>query len=116
MQVEDYPQTHEGGVALVRDVFQSMGGTVLPPTRPGNIRLEYMTPERDALFMDFENECMANHWDWSVPHPIGHMRHEHKAWADMIMSKVYPNHSDVDWYEYCDWVKHGGGDEWFQEN
>ena len=30
-RLEDYPQTDEGGVALVRDVFQRMGGTVVPP-------------------------------------------------------------------------------------
>ena len=55
MQFEDYPQTHEGGVAFVRDVFigtggiyhedglsfvkqgfQRMGGTVAhAPCRPG---------------------------------------------------------------------------------
>ena len=31
MRFEDDPQTDEGGVAFVRDVFQSMGGTVVPP-------------------------------------------------------------------------------------
>ena len=30
-RLEDYPQTDEGGIAFVRDVFQSMGGTVVPP-------------------------------------------------------------------------------------
>ena len=27
-KLEDYPQTDEGGVAFVRDMFKSMGGTV----------------------------------------------------------------------------------------
>ena len=27
-RLEDYPQTDEGGVAFVRDMFKSMGGTV----------------------------------------------------------------------------------------
>ena len=31
-RLEDYPQTHDGSVAFVRDVFQSMGGTVVPET------------------------------------------------------------------------------------
>ena len=59
-RLEDYPQTHEGGVAFVRDVFKSMGGTVEDglwfvehpqrmggtvvhaPTRPGKTRPLYM--------------------------------------------------------------------------
>ena len=28
MKLEDYPQTHEGAVAFVRDVFRGMGGRV----------------------------------------------------------------------------------------
>mgnify|MGYP006975927500 CR=1 FL=1 len=27
-RLEDYQQTDEGGVAVVRDIFKSMGGTV----------------------------------------------------------------------------------------
>ena len=34
---------------------------------------------------------------------------------EMIQTQVYPNHSDVDWQEYVDWVENGGGDEWFEE-
>ena len=30
MKLEDYPQTHDGAAAFVRDVFCSMGGRVLP--------------------------------------------------------------------------------------
>ena len=33
----------------------------------------------------------------------------------MIISQVYPHHSDIDWEEYSSWVENGGGDEWFQE-
>ena len=29
IRLEDYPQTHEGGVAFVRDMFKPMGGTVV---------------------------------------------------------------------------------------
>ena len=28
MNLEDYPQTHEGAVDFVRDIFRSMGGRV----------------------------------------------------------------------------------------
>ena len=31
IRLEDYPQTHEGGVDFVRDIFKSMGGVVMPP-------------------------------------------------------------------------------------
>ena len=84
-----------------------MGGTIVPPTRP---RKRLLGVESDAFLMDFENACLANHWDSSVmAHPRGDRRHEHKEWAEMIKSQVYPHHSDVDWYEYVEWVKNGGG-------
>ena len=74
-----------------------------------------MSEECDAFLMDWENACLANHWDSSVmPHPTGPKRHEHTEWAEMIKSQVYPHHSDVDWCEYAEWVENGGGDEWFQ--
>ena len=145
MQIlEDYPQTHEGGVAFVRDVFQSMGGTVVNDSslmgfvdaycengisflkpgskqllklyRPGKTKQLYMRLHRDAFLMDFEISCLANNWDSSsAPHPTGVRRHENEKWAELIQSQVYPNHSDVDWYDYVEWVSQGGGDEWFQE-
>ena len=140
-RLEDYPQTDEGGVAFVRDMFKSMGGTVkeeplmdfedaytenglsfvkpgtkeiLKITRPG--KPLYYSIQRDSFYMDFENSCLANHWDSSsTPHPTGVNRHENEKWAEMIQSQVYPNHSDIDWYEYVKWVTQGGGDEMFQE-
>ena len=33
----------------------------------------------------------------------------------MIQKEVYPYHSDVDWFEYVEWVQNGGGDEYFME-
>ena len=140
-KLEDYPQTDEGGVAFVRDMFKSMGGTVkekplmdfedaytenglsfvepgtkeiLKIPRPGNKPL-YYSIQRDSFYMDFENSCLAHNWDSSTPHPTGINRHENEEWAEMIQSQVYPNHSDIDWYEYVEWVSQGGGDEWFQE-
>ena len=62
--------------------------------------------------MDFENACLSN---FDKPHPIGPKRHEDPEWAAMIQSQVYPHHSDVDWDEYCNWVRNGGGDEMFQD-
>ena len=105
VQFEDYPQTHEGCAAFVRDVFQSMGGTVSPqlehycedglsfvnkkgsqrmggtvvhaPVRPGKRNPGYMSVEQDSFFMDFENACLANHWNSSVQeHPTGNKRHK----------------------------------------
>ena len=65
--------------------------------------------------MDFKISCLEM-WDSSVKeHPKGPRRHENKEWAELIQSQVYPNHSDVDWWEYSEWVTRGGGDEWFQE-
>ena len=58
---------------------------------------------KDSFMMDFENSCLANKWG-SRPHPKGDKRHLDRAWAIMIQSRVYPHHSDVDWYEYVDWV------------
>ena len=88
-----------------------MGGTIVPPSRPHK-RLSSV--ESDAFLTDWENECLSDNWNSSVPHPVGPKRHEHKEWAEMIKSQVYPHHSDVDWYEYVEWVENGGGDAWFQ--
>ena len=77
-----------------------------PPQRPGSGR-----PDKYFL-MDFENSCLT---DWRGDVPKGPNRHENPQWASMIKSQVYPYHSDVDWFEYCEWVSGGGGDEWFVE-
>jgi hypothetical protein len=114
IRLEDYPQTHEGGVDFVRDIFKSMGGRVMPPARPGKTKLLYMDVQRYSFLMDFENSCLTEHWGVK-PHPRGNKRYEDPEWAAMIQSQVYPNHSDVDWYEYVEWVSKGGGDEWFEE-
>ena len=47
--------------------------------------------------------------------PRGPNRHEDPEWAEMIQSQVYPHHSDIDWQEYVDWVRLGGGDDHFLE-
>ena len=85
---------------------------ILKLTRPGKTKPLYMGIPRDSFLMDFETPCLANHWDSSsTPHPTGVRRHENEKWAEMIQSQVYPNHSDIDWYEYVEWVTQGGGDE-----
>ena len=120
IRLEEYPQTHDGAVDFLRDVFKSMGGTIVPASRPRKTKSSDSLPPRrslrDSFITDFENACLASHWDSSViPHPRGNRRYEHQEWAEMIQSHVYPHHSDIDWFEYMEWVQHGGGDECFQE-
>ena len=51
--------TKEDAINLVKDVFQSMGGRVIPPRRPGHLdKYAIRTPERDDFMMDFENACL----------------------------------------------------------
>ena len=114
MELEDYEQSKEGGIRFVEDIFRDMGGKVLPPMRPRH-RYGSMTPAIDAFMMDFENSCLEQNWDSQI-HAKGPKRHEDPQWAAMIQKSVYPHHSDVDWTEYVEWVRNGGGDEWFQED
>ncbi len=51
--LSDYPETDEGGVEFVKDIFLSMGGTVKepdPPHRPKRI----LDPPPDSFMMDFD--------------------------------------------------------------
>ena len=64
------------------------------------------------FMLDFENSLLS---EWSGAVPQGPRRFEVEAWAALVKRNVFPHHSDVDWDEYCDWVRRGGGDEWFQE-
>ena len=63
---------------------------------------------------DFEYDVLRS-WDARKGIPRGPRRFENKEWAALVMSHVFPHHSDVDWYEYTEWVRSGGGDDWFQE-
>ena len=66
----------------------------------------------DAFMMDFENACLQN-WDSSVEaHPTGKERYLHPKWAEMMRQQCEA-HSDVTFEQYCEWVRDGGGDEWF---
>ena len=65
---------------------------------------------RDDFLMDFENALLEN---WGREIPVGPRRFENDEWATKVKANVYPNHSDVDWMEYVDWVSQGGGDELF---
>ena len=67
----------------------------------------------DAFLMDFENECLQYHWDSSVPHPTGPERYLHPQWGQMMREQCEA-HSDVTFEQYCEWVRNGGGDEWFE--
>jgi hypothetical protein len=114
MEPEPEPTSHEEWVDFVRDIFKSMGGDIVPPRRPGHH--DIITPARDDFMLDFEYSCLSQHWDSSIrPHPKGSRRYEDPEWAARIQAQVYPNHSDLDWYEYVEWVSQGGGDVWFQE-
>ena len=110
-------ETHDDGVQFVMDIFRSMGGTVLPPRRPWPTTYDSVLDlSRNAFLMDFENECLSQNWDHTKGgHPRGARRYEDPEWAEIIKSQVYPHHSDIDWLEYVEWVKNGGGDEWFEE-
>ena len=59
VRLEDYQQTHEGGVDFVRDVFKSMGGVVVPPARPGKTKTLYMNVQRYSFIMEFVNSCLT---------------------------------------------------------
>jgi hypothetical protein len=111
------PETHEEAVDMVKTIFEQMGGTVLPPRRPGRKdKYELLTPERDAFMMDFENACLSQEWDNSKKQfPTGRLRHADAEWGAMIKTQVYPHSSEIDWEEYCEWVFHGGGNEYFRE-
>ena len=76
-----------------------------PPRRPRRTSFDH--PGRDAFLMDFENAVLE---DWRQGIPTGPRRFEKAEWAELIKRNVYPNHSDLDWDEYVDWVSQGVGD------
>ena len=43
-------------------IFRSMGGRVIPGRRPGHIVFASTTVDRNNIIMDFENECLSQHW------------------------------------------------------
>ena len=91
----------------------------MPPNRPRHIdKYEMLTVDRkksrDNFMMDFENACLEYNWINHADWPKGQKRHENPEWQKMIQTQVYPNHSDIDWQEYVDWVENGGGDEWVE--
>ena len=83
-----------------------------PPRR--SCRTSCNRPGRDAFLMDFENDVLRD-WDATKGIPTGPRRFQNAEWADLIKRNVYPHHSGLDWYEYCEFVLNGGGDEWFME-
>ena len=83
-------------------------GPLYMPRRPGHKSRSI----NDSFMMDFENTLLS---EWIGSPPTGPRRFEVKAWATLVKRNVYPRHNDVDWDEYCGWVRAGGGDEWFQE-
>ncbi len=63
---------------------------------------------QNAFLMDFENWVLTL-WDLEIP--TGPRRYENEAWAALMQSNL--EFSDTCWEEYVEWVKQGGGDEWF---
>ena len=70
---------------------------------------------KDNFLMNLENSCLAD-FGQGDNYPRGPERYKDKEWAAFMKKQVYPHHSDVDWTEYCEWVRQGGGDEWFIED
>ena len=62
----------------------------------------------DAFMMDFENYVLSR-WDLEIP--TGPRRYMNETWAALMQSNL--EFSDTCWEEYVEWVKQGGGDEWF---
>ena len=73
-----------------------------------------VTKDRDAFFMDFENACLQ-YWP-GLNWPKGNTRHLDPEWATYMKTQVYPNHSDIDWFEYVCWVEQDGGDEYMHQS
>lgn len=67
----------------------------------------------DNFLMDFENSILSD-WCSMEPHPTGRRRFQNPEWAKLVQRNCYPQHSDIDWFEYMSWCLAGGGDEWFQ--
>ena len=63
----------------------------------------------DAYAMDVENSILA---EWRGKTIRGPERIENKEWAQFVKDRL--EDSDLSWDEYCEFVKGGGGDEWFQ--
>ena len=64
------------------------------------------------FMMDFEN-WVLKHWDARQGIPTGPRRYENQEWAKLMKRNL--EDSDTSWDEYVEWVRQGGGDEWFQE-
>ena len=62
----------------------------------------------NAFALDFENSCLLT---WSGKIPKGPQRLENKEWFLHMQEQC--KDSDMDFDEYCSWVKQGGGDIWF---
>ena len=69
--------------------------------------------KNDAFMLDFENSLLQL---WDGFHPKGPRRFEHPEWQKLVLSQVYPNHSDIDFHEYVAWCLSGGGELWFLDN
>ena len=62
----------------------------------------------NTFALDFENSCLLT---WSGEIPKGPQRLENKEWFSHMQEQC--KDSELDFDEYCAWVKQGGGDVWF---
>ena len=70
--------------------------------------------DKNNFLMYFENWCLGKRWDSRKGVPKGPQRIENPEWAAMMKQECQD--SDTTWEEYCEWVRQGGGDEYFQED
>ena len=62
----------------------------------------------------FERGCLTElHGEFDIGSCFRKGRLVHPEWIRTMKSHVYPHNSDVDWDEYCDWVRAGQGLEEF---
>ncbi len=76
--------------------------------------------------MDLENWILEHVWPrtaepakglsfyFNKPHPKGRERYKDPDWERTMKSELET--SDTNWEAYVEWVKDGGGDEWFHED
>ena len=65
--------------------------------------------KNNSFMLDFENWVLENRWTGEPPK--GPERYLHPEWARVMQHAC--EDSDCSWPTYCEWVRQGGGDDWF---
>ena len=79
--------------------------------RRGTLVDEYRR-DRNNFYMDLENYALEH--VWRAPAPTGPARHLNSAWGQMMRAEMVDYDPPKTYVDYCSWVEHGGGDDWFQ--